>query len=110
MYDEYVSLRVLRLFFFSSPPLEAAGLEVFFAAFAPSVVFAGALEAVEAGALPAVEAGLGAIVGLLWTVRGRGEKRARGRGGCGGRGTKRRARGGDLYVVTRDVGLVDTFT
>ena len=41
----------------------AAVLEVFFAALEPSVVFAGAFEAVpdEAGALPAVEAGLGAI-------------------------------------------------
>lgn len=37
------------------------GLEVFFAALAPSEALAGALEAVEAGALPAVEAGLGAI-------------------------------------------------
>lgn len=36
-------------------------MEVFFAALAPSVDLAGALEAVEAGALPAVEAGLGAI-------------------------------------------------
>jgi len=38
-------------------------LEVFLAAFAPSVDLAGALDAVaaEAGALPAVEAGLGAI-------------------------------------------------
>ena len=61
MYDEYVSLRTLRRFFFSSVP-SAAGLEdVFFAALAPSVDLAGALEAVEAGALPAVEAGLGAI-------------------------------------------------
>ena len=41
----------------------AAVLEVFFAALEPSVVFAGAFEAVplEAGALPAVEEGLGAI-------------------------------------------------
>ena len=41
----------------------AAVLEVFFAALEPSVVFAGAFEAVpdEAGALPAVEAGLGGI-------------------------------------------------
>jgi len=38
-----------------------AAFDVFFAAFAPSVGLAGALEAVEAGALPAVEAGLGAI-------------------------------------------------
>ena len=59
MYDEYVSLRVLRRFFFSSP--SAPVLAVFFVAFEPSVVFAGALDAVEAGALPAVEAGLGAI-------------------------------------------------
>jgi len=44
----------------SSP--DAAGFAVFFAAFdPPSVVLAGAFEAVEAGALPAVEAGLGAI-------------------------------------------------
>lgn len=42
--------------------MEAAVLEVFFAALVPSVDLAGALEAVEAGALPAVEAGLGAIV------------------------------------------------
>ena len=38
-------------------------MAVFFAPFTPSVVLAGAFEAVaeEAGALPAVEAGLGAI-------------------------------------------------
>lgn len=48
--------------FFFSPSAGAAALEVFFAAFVPSVDLAGALEAVaEAGALPAVEAGLGAI-------------------------------------------------
>jgi hypothetical protein len=41
-------------------------LEVFFAALAPSVDLAGALEAVEAGALPAVEAGLGAIGEKWW--------------------------------------------
>ena len=61
MYDEYVSLRDFRLFFFSASPPDAAGLEVFFAALDSVVVLAGALEAVEAGALPAVEAGLGAI-------------------------------------------------
>ena len=62
MYEEYVSFRTFFLFFFS-PSAGAAVLAVFFAPFAPSVVFAGALEAVavEAGALPAVEAGLGAI-------------------------------------------------
>ena len=54
-------MRLFRLFFFSPSAPDAAGLEVFFAALVPSVVFAGALEAVEAGALPAVEAGLGAI-------------------------------------------------
>ena len=60
MYEEYVSFRTFFLFFFS-PSAGAAALDVFFAAFAPSVDLAGALEAVEAGALPAVEAGLGAI-------------------------------------------------
>lgn len=53
-------MRTFRRFFFSSPP-EVDGLEVFFADLAASVVFAGALDAVEAGAFPAVEAGLGAI-------------------------------------------------
>ena len=57
----------MRLFFLpSSPvaPVAVAGLEVFFEAFEPDVVFAGALDAVgaeEAGALEAVELGLGAI-------------------------------------------------
>jgi hypothetical protein len=61
MYEEYVSLRTLRRFFFS-PSAGAADAFVFFAALELSeVVFAGALEAVEAGALPAVEAGLGAM-------------------------------------------------
>jgi len=46
-------------------------LEVFLAAFVPSVDLAGALEAV-AGALPAVEAGLGAIA-TEDEVRGREE-------------------------------------
>ncbi len=50
----------MRFFFSPSAPV-AAGFEVFFAALAPSVGLAGALEAVEAGAFPAVEAGLGAI-------------------------------------------------
>ena len=55
-------MRVFRLFFFSpSAAAPLAALEVFLADLAPSVVFAGALEAVEAGAFPAVEAGLGAI-------------------------------------------------
>ena len=54
-------MRLFRLFFFSPSAPDAAGLEVFFAALVPSVVFAGALEAVEAGAFPAVDAGLGAI-------------------------------------------------
>lgn len=62
MYEEYVSLRTFFLFFFSSPL--AAGLEVFFAAFAPSAGLAGALEAVDAGAFPAVDAGLGAIASV----------------------------------------------
>lgn len=48
----------------------AAVLEVFFAALEPSVVFAGAFDAVEAGALPAVEAGLGAITMDKWRVEG----------------------------------------
>jgi hypothetical protein len=61
MYEEYVSFRTFFLFFFS-PSAGAAVLAVFFAPFTPSVVLAGAFEAVEAGALPAVEAGLGAIV------------------------------------------------
>ena len=54
-------MRDFRRFFFASSP-DAAGFAVFFAPFDPSVVLAGALDAVEAGALPAVEAGLGAIV------------------------------------------------
>lgn len=56
-------MRSLRRFFLGSSPAAAvdAVLEVFFAALEPSVVFAGAFEAVDAGALPAVEAGLGAI-------------------------------------------------
>ena len=56
-------MRTLRLFFLPSSPGAAAVLEVFFAALDPSVVLAGAFDAVadEAGALPAVEAGLGAI-------------------------------------------------
>ena len=60
-------MRDFRLFFLESSP-EAAGFEVFFAALEPpSVVLAGAFEAVEAGALPAVEAGLGAIsMRLVW--------------------------------------------
>ena len=57
-------MRDFRRFFFESSP-EAAGFEVFFAAFDPSVVLAGALDAVEAGAFPAVDAGLGAIVKLI---------------------------------------------
>jgi hypothetical protein len=62
MYEEYVSFRTFFLFFFS-PSAGAATLAVFFAPFTPSVVLAGAFEAVavDAGALPAVEAGLGAI-------------------------------------------------
>ena len=58
-------MRTLRRFFLVSSPVDAvaAVFEVFFAALDPSVVFAGAFEAVpeDAGALPAVEAGLGAI-------------------------------------------------
>ena len=58
-------MRTLRRFFLVSSPVAAAAavLEVFFAALEPSVVLAGAFEAVpdDAGALPAVEAGLGAI-------------------------------------------------
>jgi hypothetical protein len=58
-------LRTLRRFFLVSSVAAAAAavLEVFFADLAPSVVFAGAFEAVpvDAGAFPAVEAGLGAI-------------------------------------------------
>jgi hypothetical protein len=64
MYEEYVSLRTLRRFFFSSlPSADLAAGFVFFAALglASLVVLAGALDAVEAGALPAVEAGFGAI-------------------------------------------------
>ena len=77
-------MRTLRRFFLVSSPAAAtaAVLEVFFAAFEPSVVFAGAFEAVpdEAGALPAVEAGLGAITidnqGAKGSkVEGRREKR-----------------------------------
>lgn len=51
-------------------------MEVFLAAFAPSVDLAGALEAVEAGALPAVEAGLGAIVygKISGQVKGKGKR------------------------------------
>jgi len=45
-----------------SAPVAADGLEVFFTAFAPSVVLAGAFVAV-AGAFEAVDAGLGAIDG-----------------------------------------------
>ena len=62
MYDEYVSLRTFRRFFFTSPSAGAgAGFDVFFPPLADfSVVFAGALEAV-AGALEAVDAGLGGI-------------------------------------------------
>jgi len=52
-------LRVFLRFFFSP---SAGAFEVFFAAFLPSVVLAGALDAAEAaGALPPVDAGLGAI-------------------------------------------------
>jgi hypothetical protein len=56
-------LQTLQHFFLVSSPAAdtAAVLKVFFAALEPSVVFAGAFEAVEAGALLAVEAGLGAI-------------------------------------------------
>ena len=59
----------------------AAVLEVFLADFAPSVVFAGAFEAVavDAGALPAVEAGLGPIcidnVGQRGNEHGRKKER-----------------------------------
>ena len=62
MYDEYVSLRTFRRFFFTSPSAGAgAGFDVFFPPLADfSVVFAGALEAV-AGALEAVDAGLGGM-------------------------------------------------
>lgn len=74
-------MRAFLLFFFPSSPVEAAGLEVFFADFAPSVGLAGALEAVEAGALPAVEAGLGAIANEVgcW-ARTRTRKRDGGQG------------------------------
>ena len=61
MYDEYVSFRTFFRFFFSPSAAGAAVLAVFLAPFTPSVVLAGAFEAVEAGALPAVDAGLGAI-------------------------------------------------
>lgn len=62
MYDEYVSLRDLRLRFFPSSPDPAAGLVAFLATFDPSeVVLAGAFDAVDAGALPAVDAGFGAM-------------------------------------------------
>ena len=54
-------MRDFLLFFLSPSAPEAAGLDVFFAALVPSVVFAGAFEAVDAGALPAVDAGLGAM-------------------------------------------------
>ena len=54
-------MRLFRLFFLSPSAPEAAGFEVFFAAFDSVVVLAGAFEAVEAGAFPAVDAGLGAI-------------------------------------------------
>jgi len=66
MYEEYVSFRTLRLFFFVSSPSFAGALggAVFFAAFF-AVVLAGAFEAVaaavEAGALDAVDVGLGGI-------------------------------------------------
>lgn len=60
MYDEYVSLRVLRLRFFPSSPDPPAGLVAFFATFDSAVVLAGAFDAVE-GALPAVDAGFGAM-------------------------------------------------
>ena len=68
-------MRTFFLFFLSSP--EAAGFEVFFAAFAPSAGLAGALEAVEAGAFPAVEAGLGAIASVEWVGGGGGGGRKR---------------------------------
>ena len=76
-------MRSFRRFFFDSSP-EAAGLEVFFAAFAPSVVLAGALDAVEAGALPAVEAGLGAIVSPISYVGRRLCNRGKGAQDSGG--------------------------
>jgi hypothetical protein len=70
---EYVSLRSLRRFFFgleSSVATDlAAAVLVFFAALEPSVVFAGAFDAVDAGALPAVEAGLGAIAMDKWRIK-----------------------------------------
>jgi hypothetical protein len=76
MYDEYVSLRTLRRFFFSPPSSVLEEAAVFFAALGLDsvVVLAGALDAVEAGALPAVEAGFGAIVNEERRVRdgGRG--------------------------------------
>ena len=97
-------MRPFRRFFLSSPEPEAA-LAVFFAPLVPSVVLAGALDAVDAGALPAVDAGLGAISDekrLLWVCevekcvlcdeRGwrwwwsRGERRGGGKGGVARRG------------------------
>lgn len=46
-----------RAFLSPSAATGAVFFDVFFAALEPSVVFAGALDAVEAGAFPAVEAG-----------------------------------------------------
>ena len=48
-------------------------MAVFLAPFTPSVVLAGAFEAVEAGALPAVDAGLGAIEDDRWLEKATGD-------------------------------------
>jgi hypothetical protein len=94
-------LRTLRRFFLVSSPADAvaAVLDVFFAALEPSVVFAGAFEAVplDAGALPAVEAGLGAIAMDYEGQRVANETVVGRRDNAFGRRHKR-----PLYIDTRD--------
>jgi hypothetical protein len=63
----------------------------------PSVVFAGAFEAVDAGALPAVDAGLGAITIDNEVQRVEGETVVGRRDNALGRRQKR-----PLYIDTRD--------